>query len=163
MRHVFWLFPGRLAGRPGPDRQPWDLRELRGMGIDAVLTLNDGEACDPDRLEALDFEHLHVPLPDREPPDSYDEEVCYEGLPVAYDFVRAQNQRERAVLVHCSAGKDRTGMLMSYVLIRDHGFDVDAAIERVREVRPRAITAYGWEPMARRVLTRLSAELPAED
>jgi len=56
--------------------------------------------------------------------------------------------------VHCSAGKDRTGLFMSYFLIREFGLDVDAAIMRVRAVRPQAMSALGWETLARRVLAR---------
>jgi len=59
------------------------------------------------------------------------------------------------VLVHCSAGKDRTGLFMSYSLMREHDLGVDEAIARVREVRPQAITALGWDALARRVLSEL--------
>ena len=155
MEHVFWLIPGRLAGRPGPNRKPWNVSALRGMGIDAVLSLNDGEGCDPAAFAALDLDYLCVPLPPNEPPLAGDEEVCRASLPAAYDFVRAHHADHRAVLVHCSAGKDRTGLFMSYFLIREHGLDVDTAIARVRAVRPPAISALGWDALARRVLAKL--------
>jgi len=97
MNHIFWLLPGRLAGRPGPNREPWDLSAVRGLGIDAVLSVNDGEDCNRAELAALGFDHCVVPLPPNEPPQ----------------------------------------------------------IARVREVRPRAMTARGWESLSRRVLARL--------
>jgi protein-tyrosine phosphatase len=155
MEHVFWMIQGRLAGRAGPNREPWDLRALVALGIDSVLTLNDGAGCDPAELEALGFEHCSVPLPPSEPPEPGDDEVCRAGLPVAYEFVAAQHVRGRAVLVHCSAGKDRTGLFMSYYLVRTLGLDVETAIARVREKRPRAMTALGWEDLSRRVLETL--------
>lgn len=155
MQHIFWLLPGRLAGRPGPNRQPWDLRALQGMGIDAVLSVNDGEGCERPEFAALGLHYHCVPLPPNEPPQPGDEEICHAGLPVAYDFVSAQHADQRAVLVHCSAGKDRTGLFLSYFLIREYSLDVDAAIARVRTVQPRAMSAMGWETMARQVLARL--------
>jgi len=155
MNHIFWLLPGRLAGRPGPNREPWDLSAVRGLGIDAVLSVNDGEDCNRAELAALGFYHCVVPLPPNEPPQPGDEETCYIGLPAAHDFVIAQHRCDRAVLVHCSAGNDRTGLVMSHFLIREFGLDVETAIARVREVRPRAMTARGWESLSRRVLARL--------
>ena len=152
MRHVFWLLPGRLAGRPGPDREPWDLDALRAMGIDAVLSVNDGKGCERAELEALGLEYHCAPLPPNEPPQAGDEEICRAALPAAYDFVRAQHEAGRAVLVHCSAGKDRTGLFMSYFLIREYGLDIDTAFARVRAIRPPALSALGWERLARRVL-----------
>jgi protein-tyrosine phosphatase len=146
--------PGRLAGRPGPNREPWDPSALRGLGIDAVLSVNDGEGCDQDELEALGLVYQCVPFPPNEPPQAGDEEICRSALPAAYDFVTAQHAGGRAVLVHCSAGKDRTGLFMSYFLMREFGLDVDSAIMRVRAVRPRALSAMGWERLARRVLAR---------
>jgi protein-tyrosine phosphatase len=154
MQHVFWLLPGRLAGRPGPNREPWDLGALRAMGIGAVLSVNDGEGCERAELATLGLAYLCVPLPPNEPPGAGDEEVCRAALPAAYEFVSAEHARRRAVLVHCSAGKDRTGLFMSYFLIREYGLDVDAAIMRVRAVRPQAMSALGWETLARRVLAR---------
>ena len=152
MQHVFWLLRGQLAGRPGPNREAWDLRGLRELGIDAVLSVNDGEGCDPAELADLGVGYCCVPLPPNEPPLPGDEDLCRAGLPVAYDFVSAQHIHRRAVLVHCSAGKDRTGLFMSYFLIRKYGMEVDAAIERVRAVQPRALSARGWDDLARRVL-----------
>ena len=50
MKKVFWLIPGQLAGRPGPDLEPWDLAELRTAGIGAVLSVNDGSLCYPEEF-----------------------------------------------------------------------------------------------------------------
>lgn len=156
MEHVFWLLPGRLAGRAGPNREPWDLREIRSLGIEAVLTLNDGEGCEPAAaFAAAGLEHHAVPFPPNEPPLPGYEELLLVALPAAYEFVHAQHVSRRAVLAHCSAGKDRTGLFMSYFLMRESALDVDTAIARVREVRPRALSAIGWEDLGRRVLARL--------
>ena len=162
MQHVFWLIPGRLAGRAGPNREPWDVDALRRLGIDAVLSLNDGEGCEPAAFAALNVDYHRVSLPPNEPPQPGDDEICVLGLPAAYDYVRAQHAGSRVVLVHCSAGKDRTGLFMSYFLMRERRFGVDEAIAAVRAVRPRALTALGWEALARRVLDQLSVPARSE-
>lgn len=157
MDHVFWLVPGRLAGRPGPNRRPWDLAGIRALGIGAVLSVNDGDGCEAASFPTLGLAYECVPLPPNEPPLPGDEELCEEALPNAYRFVSEQHSRGRAVLVHCSAGKDRTGLLMSYFLMQEEGLDVETALQRVRAVRPNALSAVGWEALGRRVLARLSA------
>ena len=119
-----------------------------------MLSINDGEGCDRAEFAARGLDYLCVPFPANEPPEPGDDDLCHLVLPAAYEYVRAQHAAGRAVLVHCSAGKDRTGLFMSYYLMREDGLDVDAAIARVRAVRPTALSALGWEALARRVLAR---------
>ena len=73
----------------------------------------------------------------------------------ALTLLKAVRDQRHPIVVHCSAGNDRTGLVMSHFLIREFGLDVETAIARVREVRPRAMTARGWESLSRRVLARL--------
>ena len=56
------------------------------------------------------------------------------------------------VLVHCRHGKDRTGLFMAYFLRRQSGLSSEDAIERVKKVRPIALTAQGWDEFALEVL-----------
>ena len=64
MKAVFWLLPGELAGRTGPDRDLWDLRALRAGGIDAVLSVNDGRLCHAADFSAAGLAYACVPLSD---------------------------------------------------------------------------------------------------
>jgi protein-tyrosine phosphatase len=57
--------------------------------------------------------------------------------------------------VHCSSGKDRTGLFLAYWAMRTEGLSAEAAIERVRSVRPIAFSAIGWDELALDVLTAL--------
>jgi len=152
MDKVFWLLPGKLAGRPGPDREPWVVDALREGGIEAILSVNDGVSCDPDELAAYGIAYALVPLSPNAPPQPGDDEVCLRALPLAYAFVRAQIAEGRGVLVHCSSGKDRTGLFLCYFLMRQAELSPAEAIEAVRRVRPIALSAVGWEQLARRVL-----------
>ena len=52
MNKIFWLIQDKLAGRPSPDTEPWDLISLREGGIGAILSVNDGRMCDPKELQS---------------------------------------------------------------------------------------------------------------
>ncbi len=152
MKHVFWLLPGVLAGRPGPNQVPWDAQDLRAGGIGAILSVNDGAACHAEDFTALGMSYRCIPLSDNAPPRDGDLEHCLDALPEAYDYVRSELDRQRAVLIHCRSGKDRTGLFMCYFLVRESGMSVDDAIAEVRRVRPIALSAEGWEDRAVAVL-----------
>jgi protein-tyrosine phosphatase len=157
VHRTFWIDPGRLAGRPGPNRFPWDLGQLRAAGIGAVLSVNDGASCRREEIEAAGLAYRCVPLPDHEPPEPGDDAICLRGLAEAQAFIEAQHALERAVLVHCTSGKDRTGLVLAYYLIRRDGLDVAAAIAAVRRVRPIALSAIGWHALGLSVLSQLAA------
>jgi protein-tyrosine phosphatase len=152
MKHVFWLVPGALAGRSGPNLHPWDAEDLRAGGIGAVLSVNDGAACHAEDFTALGMSYRCIPLSDNAPPCDGDIEHCLDTLPEAYDYVRFEIDSQRAVLVHCRSGKDRTGLFMCYFLARETGMTAGDAIVAVRRVRPIALSAEGWEDLATAVL-----------
>ena len=152
MKHVFWLKPGALAGRSGPDLNPWNAGELRDSGFGAVLSVNDGAACHVEDFNALGMAYRCIPLSDNAPPRDGDLEHCLAALPRAYAYVRGALAAERPVLVHCTSGKDRTGLFMCYFLMRESGVAVREAISQLRRVRPIALSAEGWEDFAVQVL-----------
>lgn len=152
MRYVFWLIPGILAGRPGPDLETWDLAELRRAGIGAILSVNDGALCHPEEFARNDIHYRCLPLSPNAPPRPGDMEHCRQVLPRALDFVDKMQDLGRATLVHCHSGKDRTGLFMVYYLVRTHGLSSEAALATLKKVRPIALSADGWEQFANEVL-----------
>lgn len=154
MEKVFWVIPGELAGRPGPDIEPWRLDALVEGGIRAVLSVNDGALCHVPDFAGAGIDYACIPLSANAPPQPGDEEICLEALPRAYDFAMERIVAGRAVLVHCSAGKDRTGLFLGYFLLRRLRLSVSDAVRTVRAVRPIAFSAMGWEEFAPRVLER---------
>ena len=64
---------------------------------------------------------------------------------------------QRRVLVHCTAGKDRTGLTMAYYLCRAENYSPRDAIAEVRRVRPTGLSATAYEPFAIEVLDHLLA------
>jgi protein-tyrosine phosphatase len=158
MKSVFWLVRDAIGGRPGPQLEPWSIAELRAAGFDAVINLSE-HPSDVAGLSEVGMEAAWVPLPTDVPPTKESQDKCVEALPRAFAFLAEQTARGRRVLVHCHAGKDRTGMLLAIFLAKKEGLSAVAAIQRVREVRPLAITAPGWEALALEVIPRVLAKL----
>ena len=158
MKNVFWLIDQKIAGRAGPDLTPWDIAELRAGGIGAVLSVNSGIACDPEEFAQHEITYSCIKMPANEPPKPPDDDACFAALPRTYAFIEEQLSAQRSVLIHCTLGKDRTGMAMAYYLMRSQALDPDNALAQVRSVRPVALSANGWEAMGRRVLERLHNE-----
>ena len=154
MENVFWLRP-QIAGRPGPDWAMWNAKELAEGGFGAILSVNDGEFVDEAKLAAQGILYLCVPLSNEAPPRAGDFEICVDALPKSYKFVEEQIARGRKVLVHCYAGKDRTGMFLSYYLCMSEGLTPEEAIEEVKKVRSIALSAEGLNYLTLRVLNSI--------
>ena len=159
MKSVFWLIPDAIGGRAGPHLDPWSITELRSGGFSALINLSE-HPTNFETLEAVGIEAIWVPLPTDVPPTKESEEKCVEALPPALAFLFAQLSRGRRVLVHCHAGKDRTGMLLALFVAKRDGLAAGEAIRKVREVRPPAVSAPGWEALALAVIPRVLAKLP---
>jgi protein-tyrosine phosphatase len=157
MKSVFWLIPDQIAGRPGPVHSPWVAAELRAGGLSAVLNLSERE---PDRaeLEAAGFTVGWVPLPTDIPAIEATERWCLDALPRALEFLTIELAAGRRVLVHCRAGRDRTGLVLALYLAGKESLPAAEAIRRVRLARPDAIAATGWEAMALRVIPQVLAK-----
>ena len=152
MQHLFWLIEGELCGRPGPNHQPWNATELAAVGIGAVLSVNHAESVYTDDFDRVGVDCHCVPLATNAPPRPGDLELCCDRLPRAYAWVRERVEAGKPVLVHCRQGKDRTGMFMAYYLCRREDLDPVAAIARVKQVRPIALSATGWDEFTLEVL-----------
>ena len=90
MKHIFWLLPDRVAGRAGPNREPWDPALLAGAGIDVVLSVNFAQAVDVEALQAAGLRHACLPLPEDAPPSERDELHCAMVLPRALEYLEAE-------------------------------------------------------------------------
>jgi len=122
---------GRLAGLPGPAYMEWDFARLRKMGYSVVVSL-ECDRLNTFEIEDAGFEHKKICVQDFTPP-------TLEQIDEFVGFVEAKLAEGKKVLVHCFAGRGRTGTMLAAFLIH-RGMSSEAAI---REIRDRAGEAYG--------------------
>lgn len=101
-------------------------RWLRRVGITAVVSLTEK----PPRLNGLEL--VHIPMRNGEPAE-------LSQLSLAVSAIDSLLSRGHRVLVHCSAGKDRTGMVLAAYLIAKRGLSAEEAISFVRLKRKGSI------------------------
>jgi protein-tyrosine phosphatase len=154
---LYWIIPNQLAGRPGPNRQPWSITELRADGFTLVVSLTERLVNRSFEFAAHGLDHISIPLPKNAPPRPGDAFEIGALLPHIYEIVqqRLTASPEERILVHCSSGKDRTGLFMTYFLMRSQQLPMEDAFSQVRALRPDLLTASGWDEMARQVLPHL--------
>lgn len=144
MKNAFYLIDGLLCGRPGPASAPWNVEEIKSSGVSAIVSLDQDEV-DFEAIKHVGIEHLSVTLPDSIPPSSSDEQLWMDVLPVVLKFIEDRISKGGKVMVHCWAGKDRTGVLLGSYLTLVKGMDPLEAFKNVRKCRPVAMTSIGYE------------------
>ncbi|MDA4128714.1 MAG: dual specificity protein phosphatase family protein [Thaumarchaeota archaeon] len=124
-----WVEEGKLAasGLPASRSQ---VRWLTEHGVNSILSLT--EAPLPERwIEGVGIDYKHVPMKDHGQPS-------VEELREATSYVNGERGRGRVVLVHCLAGKGRTGCVLATLMILD-GKPAGEAIKIIRTKRPGSI------------------------
>jgi len=141
---LWWVEPGKLAGMPMPliatarrenptsplNAYDDDLLLLHEVGVRAVVGMLN-IPVDSMIYRSAGFVHHLMPIPDGGVPTMEQ----FEGY---LRFVDEQLQSNNPVAVHCAAGLGRTGTVLAGYLIAE-GVPLEAAITRIRTVRPGAI------------------------
>ncbi len=128
-----WVIPGELAAGPHPARdmaQADALALLQRNGVRAVLTLYE-QPIDPDELAAADLDGHHIPVADAAAP-------TLEQLREGVAYIAAHATQGHGVYVHCWGGVGRTGTFAAAYLAST-GMDADAAVDRIRALRPGSV------------------------
>jgi protein-tyrosine phosphatase len=150
---IYWIEENRLAGRCGPSVAPFDFAALKRAGFRHILSLDGDEHAKlaPGEREGFEIHCMH--MPNSIPPEPEEVLVFQERLPDAVRYVLEKvGGNDGAVLVHCHAGCDRTGGVLTGYLMETRGLAPEDALAKVREANPDAISAFGYEEMILEVL-----------
>ena len=153
MNNIYWLLSGKLGGRRGPDQCPWDLGQFRQEGINSIISLSERMLNRSHEIVQFGIKHVCVPLPRNAPPLAGDADDIFLVLPMIGALVTDLLQ-EGKVLIHCSSGKDRTPLMLSYFLMKHQGLSPKQAMNQLIDTAPNAFTADGWHDMAFSILSR---------
>jgi atypical dual specificity phosphatase len=134
-----YVFENKIAGSANPGFSgdlARALAELNEEGFGAILSLTE-TPLDRPLLGEFGFDYAHVPVIDFSSPS-------LEQIIEAVEFMDRHVGRDKAVLVHCTAGQGRTGTILATYLVA-RGFDPGEAIRTVRDLRPGSIETQDQE------------------
>ncbi|MFH2002331.1 MAG: dual specificity protein phosphatase family protein [Planctomycetota bacterium] len=152
MDKIFWIEEGCLAGRCGPSVSPFDVAAMKKAGIRGILSLDKDEHALIKDLDPEIVTHL-IHFPNSIPPSPEETEEFKAHLPGAIEYVLSWvSQKKGAIIVHCHAGCDRTGGVLTGYLAKTRGIPPTTALNEVRKANPNAISAGGYEEMMLKIL-----------
>jgi len=136
---------------------------LLGYGVRTIIDLRTPEECEKDPVRHVPLEVVRVPIVGRTPDEirtareagklasSFEAATAVyldllerEKASFAYATTAFANAEEGTVVVHCAAGKDRTGLLVA-MLLAVAGVPPASIVEDYRVSAPNIAAAYqGW-------------------
>ncbi len=131
-----WVREGKLAGSGLPvshDEFKWILNK----GIKSIVTVRE-VPLPPKWIDGTDIDYLHLMVEDYGVPNM-------EVLDEAVDYIDSKIQSGKPVLVHCAAGKGRTGALLAAYMIKKENLTADQALEKIRLMRPGSVQSLTQE------------------
>jgi atypical dual specificity phosphatase len=125
-----WIVPDVLAAMG----RPYDLRKavelFKDAGISVVISLTE-TALNTDILAEFDIEYHHIPVYDFHAPDAAQ-------IDRFVSIVAAAREAGRKTLVHCFAGRGRSGVMAACYLV-SLGWTPEEALVEVRSRRRGAV------------------------
>mgnify|MGYP006281590259 CR=1 FL=1 len=132
----YWLIEEAIAGMAHPGTAPEAFADLVEKGVGAIVSLTE-KPLPATLVRAQGMEYLHLPVTDYSAPSQSQVDSFIE-------FCEWNLDNERAVAVHCLAGRGRTGTMLACYLVR-RGLEANEALNRVRSVRPGAVENFEQE------------------
>ena len=131
-----WVIEGKLAGCGLPVSQD-EFEWIIGQGIKSIVTVRE-VPLPSDWFNGSEIEYLHLAVEDFGAPNM-------EELIQAVDFLDEQVQSGRPAMVHCAAGKGRTGTVLAAYLVKNQHLTADQALEKLRNMRPGSVQSISQE------------------
>jgi len=123
--NLWWVIPKKLAGVRKPEAQ--EIAELQTAGIGAIVSVMD-DPSNLDLYQEIGLPHLWSPTKGGTAPSP-------EQIQELQAFVQTQNDLGKAVAVHCTSGRRRTGTILAAYLIQT-GLSYTEAMQTILEANP---------------------------
>lgn len=131
-----WVIEGKLAGCGLPFSEE-EFEWLLGRGIKSVVTVREVPLPD-EWFNGSDISYLHLRVEDFDAPS-------IEDLAMSVSFIEEQLRSDKPVMVHCAAGKGRTGTVLAAYLVKNDKLSAKEAIEKLRSIRPGSVQSVTQE------------------
>ncbi len=121
-----WVVPGKIAA----SGQPYSVNEIKFLyneKIRSILSLTE-EPISNKLLDLFDFDYMHISVPDHDM-------IKKSDLQTAIEFMNNSVLHHKAILVHCHAGKGRTGTVLARYFNYYDEMDIAESIVSVRNNR----------------------------
>jgi len=131
-----WVEEDKLAGSGLPVNEE-EFKWLIDKGIKSIVTVR--EVPLPSKwFDGSEIDYLHLTVEDYGAPS-------VEVMDEAVDYIDKKISGGKPVLVHCAAGKGRTGAVLAAYLIKKENFTAEKAIEKIRIMRPGSVQSLTQE------------------
>jgi atypical dual specificity phosphatase len=131
-----WVVPGKLAGSGLPVTEE-EFRWLIEKGIKSIVSVR--EVPLPSKwLDGSGIDYLHLMVEDYGAPSM-------EAMEKTVEYIDKSIHSGKPVLVHCAAGKGRTGALLAAYLIKKENLTAEQAIKKIRLMRPGSVQSLTQE------------------
>jgi atypical dual specificity phosphatase len=131
-----WVIEGKLAGCGLPVTED-EFKWVVDKGIKSIVTVRE-VPLPSEWFEAGEIDYMHLRVEDFGAP-------TMEELDEAVDFIDKKIRTGKPVLVHCAAGKGRTGAVLAAYMVKKQNLTAKQAIEKLRIMRPGSVQSITQE------------------
>ena len=135
-RNFTWLIENEIAGMGRPLDLRKDLEFLHDQGIGGIVSLTE-TPLQQALINEFGFEYRHLPVVDFTAPSMTQIEEFIR-------FVGEMKRKKKGIVVHCFAGKGRTGTVLACYLV-SKGRTAKEAVDEIRKLRPGSIETHSQE------------------
>jgi atypical dual specificity phosphatase len=131
-----WVIEGKLAGCGLPVTED-EFKWVVDKGIKSIVTVRE-VPLPSEWFDAGDIDYMHLRVEDFGAP-------TMEELDEVVDFIDKKIRTGKPVLVHCAAGKGRTGAVLAAYMVKKQNLTAKQAIEKIRIMRPGSVQSITQE------------------